>query len=381
MKKRIAMAMVICLLVLSPLAAGDIEFTLDSFNTNNDIFIGFCPTFLTGGIDYTGLELIDGNSTDLIFITGGGYTQRQLWRDANGAPLINYANESACTADADARTFNVITGEWKILFTQGVFWNEATYNDLVTIELGYLGRYEKYLENKEGTTSYFIDSPNSVIYPEADQLVSNTFVGGFMIETAVNDMVSAHGFDLEFSASYAPAWILNSLLDGVVDYYSLSGVFTGYLPLYEKRSDDYMNLVSVYLSDRIRADYIEGPAVPVYAQKEPSLGYKMRGFKSFSYATSLTAVNNFDVRVSGPEVKIPGLFPRGGLYCDIGYYTGHYANDENEKDTGLLMSAGAELAFSFFDFLNLGARANYALVGDTLTKNPFSYDIFMTMHY
>lgn len=380
MHKRIVLVLLIAALLTAPLAAGEIGFVLDEFDVNGDFLFGFFPTFLTAGADYMGLELLDGQSTDLKFITGGGWTQRQLWRDAAGE-VLSYTDSAAADADADMRTFNVITAEWKVLLEQGLFWSDTTYDDLITLQLGYLGRFESYLENKDGTDSYFFDSL-SLVYQESDQLISNTLTMGVKLETSVSNMVSKRGMDLEVSADYAPQWLLNdALLESTVDYFSVKGVFTGYLPVYELLSDEYLNVVSVFLADRIRVDYVEGDAVPVYAQKKSSLGYKMRGFESYSYATSITAVNNFDVRVTGPEVLVPGLFPRAALYVDLGYYGGDYPGPAAQEDSGLLASAGAEVAFSIFDFLNFGIRGNYAFVGDTLTGSDFSYDIFMNMHY
>lgn len=373
MRKRIAAALVLCILMLAPAAAGEIEFVLDAFDTNGDFALGFLPTFLTIGGDYTGFEFLDGQSTDLMFIAGGGWTQRQIWNDA--------ADDYAAITDDDVRKFNVITGEWKLILEQGLFWSDATFDDLFTFHAGYLGRYESYMENKDSeAVSYFFTASDDIV-PEGEALVSNTLEFGASVDTVETDMVTFTGFDAELSVSYAPEWMLNSLLDSTVDYYSVYAVATGYLPLYEQRGDDYMNDLSVYLADRVRLDHINGSAVPVYAQKESSLGYKMRGFESYSYPMSFSVVNNFDVRVSGPEVLIPGLFPRGGIYIDAGYYAGHYPNDKDAADDGVLLSAGAELAFSFFDFLNLGLRGNYVMLGDTLTGSDFSYNIFMTMQY
>ncbi len=368
------------MMVISPVVAGDFGFVLDEFDVNSDVFIGFAPTFLTAGLDYSGLQLLDGQSTDIIFIAGGGYTQREIWRDETGA-VLSYADSAEFDSDVDNRIFNVITGEWKLLLEQGIFWSDATYDDLITVYGGYMGRYEKYLENKGGAASYFLDSTNDAIYPEAEQLVSNTLTCGIRLETKVNEKVLTRGFDLELSASYAPAWMMNTLFDSTVDYYSATGTLTSYLPLYENRRDDGMNLVSVFLADRVRADYIEGPAVPVYAQKKPSLGYKMRGFESSSYATSFTVVNNFDIRITGPEFIISGLFPRAAVFCDVGYYDGHYANDPSDTDSGMLLSTGGEIALSVLDFLNVGLRANYVLLGETMNTEPFSTDIFMVLHY
>jgi len=87
MHKRIVLVLLIAALLTAPLTAGEIGFVLDDFDVNGDFLFGFFPTFLTAGADYMGLELLDGQSTDLKFITGGGWTQRQLWRDADGEVL------------------------------------------------------------------------------------------------------------------------------------------------------------------------------------------------------------------------------------------------------------------------------------------------------
>lgn len=379
MKRRLLCSLLLIAVTLTPAFAGSWGFVLDEFDTNNDILIGFAPTFLTAGARYSGLELIDGQSTDLSFILGGGYTQRQVYREADGT-LKSYVDELAYSNDYDNRAFNVISGEWKLLFDQGLFWCDRTYDDLFTIRLGYKGRYEQYVENQGGSTSYFFQTATPSVYPESDALLSNTFTASFTLDTVVNDMISTSGFELEVSADYAPQWFLNDMFGSTVDYYAGMATLTSYIPLYQKLSDSGLNVLSIYIADRVRADYVQGAAVPVYAQKKSSLGHKMRGFQSFTYATSLNAVNNFDLRITGPELFIPGLFPRAALYCDFGYYTGHYANSAT-TDEGMLLSAGAEAALSLFDFLNVGARVNYAIHGDTYTGNDFSYNIFMVLHY
>lgn len=369
--KKIVLLLTICIMLASPLAAGEFGFVLDEFGTNNDIGVGFLPTFLTAGAKYTGFQFIDGQKSDLLFIGGGGYTQRQVWRDSTGAQV------DALTEDE--RKFNVITGAWKVLLEQGLLWSNATYSDLITITVGYQGRYEQYVENQGGASSEFFDHS---FYPESDQLLANELVFGARMETVISQKVSKRGLDVEFMATYAPQWLLNDLVGGSsVDYLNLSLIIDGYFPLYEQRNESWMNILSLFVADRVRLDYIEGEAVPVYAQKKSSLGDKMRGFEAYSYTNSFSIVNNLDLRLSGPEVMTMGLFPRAAVFVDLGYYTGHLPNTDVKVDGSLLMSTGAELAFSLFDFLNLGVRGNYALVGDTLTGSKTSLDIFMVMHY
>jgi hypothetical protein len=369
--KNIVLLLTVCIMLASPLAAAEFGFVLDEFGTNNDIGVGFLPTFLTAGARYTGFQFIDGQKSDLLFIGGGGYTQRLVWRDSSGAQVD--------TLLEDEQKFNVLTGAWKVLLEQGLLWSNATYSDLITFTVGYQGRYEQYMENQGGANSaFFVDS----FYPEGDQLLANELVFGARMETMISQKVTKRGLDVEFMATYAPQWLLNDLVGGSsVDYLNISLIIDGYFPLYEQRNESMMNTLSLFVADRVRLDYIEGEAVPVYAQKKSSLGDKMRGFEAYSYANSFSIVNNLDLRLSGPEVKIMGLFPRAALFVDLGYYTGHLPNTDIKVDGSLLMSTGAEIAFSIFDFLNLGVRGNYAFVGDTLTGSDTSLDIFMVMHY
>ena len=387
MKRLLLITMMICVIGIPAVTAEGTGFVLDSFDINSDVLSGMFPTYLTSGSRFSLPSLIDGNNTDLLFITGGGYTQRQVWRDASGAVLDGYtdAADAASIDNMDLRKFNAITGEWKLLFNQGIFWNDATDDDLMTLEVGYKGRFERYQENVGDLTgsTYFFD-PASTVYTESEhELLSNTLTAGFTLDAVVSDMVTASGVGVEISADYAPLWMLNELLDTGkgVDYYSVYANIEGYLPLMQiLTKDESKNLFAMYVADRIRVDYIDGDAVPVYAQKYPSLGYKMRGFEDYSYATSLNAVNNLDLRLTGPEL-ISGLFPRLNVFCDVGYYMGHYLNDLLNTDEGLLISAGGEFAISVFDFLNAGIRANYVFSGDPLTQSPFSTDIFTALKF
>ena len=81
----------------------------------------------------------------------------------------------------------------------------------------------------------------------------------------------------------------------------------------------------------------------------------MRGFEKNSFGTSITLVNNFEVRVAGPELLIANTYPLFNLFVDTGLYTGKYVNTDIER-SGFLLSAGFEVGITLINFLTLGYR-------------------------
>ena len=82
---------------------------------------------------YNGLDLIEGNLTQVQFTVGGGYTQRVLFQDpVFGEPLIT---NQLIYDDAQIR--------WNVKFLQGFGDSPVEGLDLITAYIGYEGRYEK----------------------------------------------------------------------------------------------------------------------------------------------------------------------------------------------------------------------------------------------
>lgn len=372
--KRLLFSLLVLCVAITPVFAGNLGFVYDGMDLHPEILSGLVPTLLRVGVDYQGLELIEGQSTDVKFILGGGYINRETWlNDDMTAYLLDQPEI------LDSMSYNVVDVEWKILFEQGLLWSDVADTDLITLYAGYEGRYETAFE--DGTApSTFLNG--SAAYPDGSELLSNTLVAGFTVNLLDDRMVYAKGLEADVSMRYAPGFLLNNLdsFSGSVDFWTANASIIGAYTFYQMKDDYDRNLFSVTLADRVMADYTKGTEIPVYALLPASLGDKMRGFPRLTYMNQFSVVNNFDVRFAGPELLINGIFPRLNLYADMGYFSGPVANASFE-DSGFLASAGAEATLSFFDFLNLGYRINYVLAGNPFTGNNFSTNIMIGLKF
>ena len=131
MKKALTIVLVLALAVCS-VFAGDFKFLFTELDQHPEILAGFLPTLTAIGVGYNGLDLIDGNLTQLQFTIGGGYTQRVLFQDPlTGEPLI-----------ANQLLYDDIQLRWNLKFLQGFGQSPVEGLDLVTAYVGYEGRYE-----------------------------------------------------------------------------------------------------------------------------------------------------------------------------------------------------------------------------------------------
>ncbi len=393
MKKALIVALVL-FVALGSVFAGGFKFLFTELDQHPEILSGFLPTLTAFGTSYEGFEFIPGNLTQLQVTVGGGYTQRVVFQSPyNGVPLI-----------ADQGIYDCIQFRWNLKLLQGFGSSWVEGKDLVTVYAGYEGRYEVNTDSmvvgKERYRGYadagtktrgvtpikslddwfsgFVGASKvgNAIYPDlADDykaFMTNFYVGA-KLNGMDDKMVSTDGFLTELKLQFAP-----SFLNKKASYYSITFNAVAAKTLYELKSQKSSNNVfSVVIIDRVNVNWTDGSKVPVYAQMPVSLGRKVRGFNTNSYNTNFTVVNNFDIRFSGPEPFIDGIFPRLNAFFDVGYYAGDYFNTElsaksQAEDFGLervLCSVGIQLEISFFDFIDLGFQVSRLINGSNL-RNP-----------
>ncbi len=393
MKKALIVALVL-FVALGSVFAGEFKFLFTELDQHPEILSGFLPTLTAFGTSYEGFEFIPGNLTQLQVTVGGGYTQRVVFQSpSNGVPLI-----------ADQGIYDCIQLRWNLKLLQGFGSSWVEGKDLVTVYAGYEGRYEVNTDSMvvgkeryrgyadEGTKtrgetpikslddwfSGFVGASKvgNAIYPDlADDykaFMTNFYVGA-KLNGMDDKMVSTDGFLTELKLQFAP-----SFLNKKASYYSITFNAVAAKTLYELKSQKSSNNVfSVVIIDRVNVNWTDGSKVPVYAQMPVSLGRKVRGFNTNSYNTNFTVVNNLDIRFSGPEPFIDGIFPRLNAFFDVGYYAGDYFNTElsaksQAEDFGLervLCSVGIQLEISFFDFIDLGFQVSRLINGFNL-RNP-----------
>ena len=387
MKKALTVVIVILLAVCS-VFAGDFKFLFTELDQHPEILAGFLPTLTAVGVGYNGLELIEGNLTQIQATIGGGYTQRVLFQDpVTGKPLI-----------ADQMIYDDIQIRWNFKVLQGFGDSPVEGLDLVTAYIGYEGRYEMGVnsmvlgqERMRGYANAATKDQGATAIPSLDAWFGGSKAGNSIYPDLADDykafmtnfylgarlnlmddrMVSNEGFLAELKVQFAPGFVNEK-----ASYYSITLNAVAGTTLFEISDKKGLNLFSVVLIDRANLNWTDGSKVPVYASRPVSLGRKVRGFDTDSYDTNFTAVNNLDIRLAGPEFLIDGIFPRLNIFFDMGYHAGNYFNTDLSASSmagelGLkqfLCSTGVQLEMCFFDFIDLGFQISYLISGDNMRK-------------
>ena len=395
MKKALTIVLVLALALCS-VFAGDFKFLFTELDQHPEILAGFLPTLTAIGVGYNGLDLVEGDLTQVQFTVGGGYTQRVLFQDpTTGEPLIS-----------NQLIYDDIQLRWNLKFLQGFGDSWVEGKDLVTAYIGYEGRYEKAVDSMKtgesrlrgyATTDPKTTGPTDItsmndwfgsfgttnvgntIYPDLDKADYTSFINNFYIGAKLNlmddQMVSNEGMTAEVKLQ--GAWGKQA------KYYTATVNLVAGTTLLEIANKKGLNLFSVVLIGRANATYTDGPAVPIYASRPVSLGRKVRGIDTNSYNTNFSAVANIDLRLAGPEFLMDGVFPRLNLFLDFGYHAGNYLNTGHNgvaaasaqamaEKYGLqqfLCTTGFQLEMCFFDFIDLGFQLSYLINGENL-KNP-----------
>jgi len=373
--------LIVCCMLLTvlavPAASGELGIKVGDIEALD----GYKPFLLEVGAKYTGVSFIPGYETSLELMTGGGYMNRKVWRDAAGKPLsgVDLSNES----QLDAVSFDIWSARWDLLVKQGFGWFELEARNPVFLYAGIGGRWEQWVE--DGSSSTFIDDDGTVFPDSADDmLIANSVRAGVIADYIAENGPVPKGIKAEASFAYAPPFLFNTAA-GSSDYALFTGEVKAAVPLYMSYQKNGTNLFSIYLADRIRADRFFGSEIPVFAQDKASLGSKMRGLERLSYATEFSAVNNFDVRFIGPEFAARDIYPRLHLFFDAGYFSGSYSGDVSaagvHDENGWLLSAGFTAALSIFDFANVGYRGSYMLQGKNVRDKDFVSDIILMLKF
>lgn len=399
--KRALTVVLVLVIALCSVFAGDFKFLFTELDQHTEILAGFLPTLVTIGAGYEGLELSEGDLTQIQVTLGGGYTQRALYQ----APYDNFKGiyKQGEPLRSDIMLYDCMQLRWNVKFLQGFGSSWVEGKDLITAYIGYEGRYERGVDsmvkgqdrlrgyptynpsvpnNDPGTSTiesldawFGSSKANNPIYPDlADDyraFMTNFYLGA-KINLMEDLMVSNEGLTAEIKLQVAPG-----ILNKKASYYSLTFNLVGGTTLFELHDKKGLNIVSLVAIDRFNANWTDGNKVPVYAQMPVSLGRKVRGFNTNSYNTNFTIVNNLDLRFAGPEFLLDGIFPRLNLFFDMGYYAGEYFNTNiNSKNMAqkydiktFLCSAGFQLEMCFFDFIDLGFQMAYLINGENM-RNP-----------
>ncbi len=373
MKKLIVVLLVF--LLSCSLFASNLHFVLADIGQHPDFLGGFIPTYVNLGVGYKLPELIDGNTTDIRLLVGEGYSQRLMWLDIESGEN----NYSSIWDKDSALRFNVWQNELSLRFIQGFFESPVKGKDLLTATVSLSSRYERYYSsskfaffNIHGNLDDIVPSDYSgVIYPELNgrkdylALEAGLSLKLDMMEDTIH---TNNGVWSRLDIKYGPE-ALNDFASGHGDYYSLVMNTVGAVTVKNFTDESGKSYFSITLIDRVNASYTSGSAVPSFIQGPVSLGRKVRGFNTYTYATEYSVVNNFDIRFAGPDVAVDGIAPRINLFFDCGYGWGKVFNTTREEKN-FLSSIGAQLEVCFFDFIDLGWEVNVLLVDKEKYTQP-----------
>ena len=319
--KKIAMILLVLLVLSFCLSAGDFTVTAKALDTYPDLLFGLLPTFAIPGLAYSGLSIVEGIRTDIYVFAGGGFTRNALWTDSDGNPIDPHVIDVGSDQFLDDQAYD----RWEVDFIfglkQGIIQNPERKRPTIAV----YGQYGIHWESpQENDGSSYIFSGTEAMYPDQNGVAVSSFTVGAMYDMLDKGAVPK-GIIADVSIFAAPEFLANNLL-GTSNFYSALSVVKGYLPLYQIKQESGLNLLGIYLSDRLQADVIWGSMVPQDYKIDPALGTKIRGFEKNSIGTSFTLVNNFDLRIAGPEVFIKNLYPRFHVFFDMGVYAGMYHN-------------------------------------------------------
>ena len=264
---------------------------------------------------WKGWAIFPGVDTILWGSAGGGW-QDNLYFGADDDTVAPPRSER------DTIDYVNLNVDWRFGAAQGIVFNPAQNRNLVEFFLFYRGKYQYYLYD------------NGVLdpLPERNGLLQNSLFTGLLFDNTTRDKVTLNrrGVYSALSAELAPAWLGNDVL-GLSDYWRLSLIVTGYLPVLDTP------VLSLYLADRVLFDRIFGedgkvPAttlgsigalskVPFISDSRQALGDALRGVADNRYDGYVKWVNNFDVRLHFPAWTLFKLAtPMAVAYFDAGVY-------------------------------------------------------------
>lgn len=389
--KKLAVLLLSLTALVSGACASDIGFFCDGIDQHPEILWGFLPTYLSGGVSYTGLSLIEDDTTTLQFRVGAGYLERRFWK----APENRGEDAGKEIRDMNPLTYDVVAVDWGLRFTQGFLESPAGGKDFLNVSIGYEGKYEgardSMVTGKDKSTftgpqpvlslnRFLGSSYNGDIYPDLrgdHQYLGTNFTISLELDAMTDTVATNDGYLITAEADWSP-YALNAALDGKADFYQFTLNAVGAKTLYQYKTGK-MNWFSLVVIDRIRLNWLSGDMVPGYVQKLGSLGRLVRGYSNYTYGTEFTAVNNFEFRLVGPSMGVNGLAPRINIFFDMGYGAGNYYNT-SIKGNSFLASTGAQFTVTFFDFIDLGYQVAWLIgdgrnfsKGDTVFSGSFTF--------
>ena len=375
--KRILSLLAIITFLCGAAAADDFSLVFSASESHPDILWDTIPTYMRLGVNYSGIDIFPGKTTELGVFGGGGYGYTETWTDLDGIPLDPGVIDVNSESLTDRRNYNSWRADWALRMQQYLIPLLVIPVGDISLYLEYQGTWMTPLDH-EGV-SFGLDGIDSA-YPDKNGLLTN----GIGVGTVWNALVhgaAPSGFGIEAALSLLPEVLGNTAL-GRCDYIRLAVYAVGYLPLFVARQQKRpeLNLFAIHLANRVALDAVWGNAVPLRTRMPIALGSKMRGFEKYSYGSTYTFVNNFEARFTGPELFLKNIYPRVHLFLDVGAFWGDYINTGVGR-SGFLASAGIEASLTFLDLFSVGYRLPFVLAGENMARTLIAGDWMFSLQF
>lgn len=319
MKKALSIILIMTI-VLSAAIAGDISFVFDSFETPFAVSAG--PQFSFG-------------ATDVQFILGGGLVNRTPMTDED---------------------LSLVYGKTAVKIIDNL-------TDNLQIFTGAEVRYEHFTEGNEDLRSEGFNTVGLL---------------GLKYENVKDTKLTRDGIKLTLTGRTAPLM----LQGGDRYFYDVEADAVLSRTLVSIENPEGEKLFTTVLVDRVNATYISGFNIPAFETINHSAGSKVRGIASGLYCGDYQFVNNCEIRFASPEI-FSGVFARLIVFTDNALVSGtsQVPTDSMVFDKSVIQTAGAQIAVSLLDILNVGYQGSYVIRDDAYNTKGFVGELMFTLAY
>ncbi len=324
---------------------------------------GLVPSGAWVNVLFEAPHIVKGLDTIIEDDFAGGLQLNDFYRNPDGS-LYTGAHDAPTTfSQAELRN--------DVGVRQGLLWSSEAKHNLLEAFLFYRTHFD-YDFPAPGNSNPLILSSN---LPDRVEILSNALHAGLSYNSIIKDKVhrTRDGIYAEASGEWGPRFLLNS--DGQADYYRLNGTVEGFKTLYTSPLRGPKNLFSIYLADYFSVDYAGGSSIPFSVFESfggrfmrTSVDTTIRGFENGRFGADFKALNNFDVRVTGPSIISNDLVPGLYAFLDAEYYDGYF-DDPNNTPGGFLASTGFGAYLSLLNFLNFTIYAAFPFEGQRIDGN------------
>lgn len=361
MKK--VLTVLILVLCISFAFAIDVKPYLVTLDLHPLVLSGFFPTYAGVGVD---ISAPNDPMHAKVSLSGGVY-ERGFFQNPNTGEYISVNHDPVQLTD--------------LLNVELEAKAEYHSSELSTFTLGYWGIYEKrnvwdknktterWLGGEEKTVlstsiAQWVDSlRGNNVYPElgTDASIYHTIKVEYEYNKMFDNMLANDGYLVNATLVVAPGFMNSqaSMVSGTCNLVMAKNFF-------DTKLEGKFSRFALSLIDRINFNFTRG-SVPAYFQESMSLGRRVRGFDTASFANDTSIVNNLELRLSGPAVA-DNIFLRTDFFIDMGYGFGNRVNT-HESQNDLLASIGIQEMIDYNDVFDLGIEVAYLLSGSRMS-NP-----------